>query len=163
VLPARLVDLLPAFAAELDQALRAEGEDELADQIASLVIQSPCGCGDDFCSSFYTGSVPNGAWGPSLRHVTPVVTTGMVVLDVVDDLVRYVEVLYRDDIKAALAGPSRCSASDLPFLGARTCAAERSLSQRRLSPCRTRSSRSRRRTADGGDPAPIWQGLVCGD
>jgi hypothetical protein len=63
------VELLPAFAAELERALRADGKDELADQVAGLVIESLCGCGDDFCSSFYTGVRPVGAWGPALRNV----------------------------------------------------------------------------------------------
>jgi hypothetical protein len=101
-LPTQLVDLLPAFAAELEHALRADGEHQLADQVASLVIESPCGCGDDFCSSFYTGARPDGSWSPSLRTVTPAVATGMVILDVVDDVIRYVEVLHCNDVKAAL-------------------------------------------------------------
>jgi hypothetical protein len=96
------VELLPAFAAELERALRADGKDELADQVAGLVIESLCGCGDDFCSSFYTGVRPVGAWGPALRNVTPAVATGMVILDVVDDRIRYVEVLDRGDVKAVL-------------------------------------------------------------
>jgi len=103
VLPGPLLDLLPAFAAELEHALRADGEDALAEQVDSLLVESLCGCDDDFCSSFYAGARPDGAWGPSLRSVTPTVPTGMVILDVVDDRIRYVEVLYRDDVKAALA------------------------------------------------------------
>lgn len=101
-LPTPLIDLLPAFAAELEHALGADGEHQLADQVASLVIVFRCGCGDDFCSSFYTGARPNGSWGPSLRTVTPAVATGMVILDVVDDVIRHVEVLHCDDVKAAL-------------------------------------------------------------
>jgi hypothetical protein len=103
VFPTPLVALLPVFAAELEHALRANREGEVANQVPSLVIKSLCGCGDGFCSSFYSGARPDGAWGPSLRTVTPPVTTGMVVLDVVDDVIRYVEVLYRDDVKAVLA------------------------------------------------------------
>jgi hypothetical protein len=103
VLPGLLVDLLPAFAAELEHALRADRDDDLGEQVGSLLVESLCGCGDDFCSSFYTGARPDGAWGPSLRSVTPAIATGMVVLDVVDDVIRYVEVLHRDDVKAALA------------------------------------------------------------
>jgi hypothetical protein len=102
-LPEPLVDLLPAFAAELEHALRADGEHELADRVAGLAIESPCGCGDDLCSSFYTGARPNGEWGASHRNVTPTVPTGMVILDVVDGRIRYVEVLHRDDLKAVLA------------------------------------------------------------
>jgi hypothetical protein len=103
VLPGLLVDLLPAFAAELEHALRSDGEDDLAEQVDSLLVESLCGCGDDFCSSLYTGARPEAAWGPSLRSVTPAIATGMVILDVVDDVIRYVEVLHRDDVEAALA------------------------------------------------------------
>jgi hypothetical protein len=103
VLPGQLVDLQPAFAAELEHALRADGDDDLAEQVGSLLVESLCGCGDDFCSSFYTGAQPDGAWGPLLRSVTPTIAIGMVILDVVDDVIRYVEVLHRDDVEAALA------------------------------------------------------------
>lgn len=101
--PTPLVDLLPTFAAELEHALRADGEQDLADQVASLLIESPCGCGGDFCSSFHTGARPDAGWGGSHRNPTPTVPTGMVILDVVDDRIRYVEVLHRDDVKVALA------------------------------------------------------------
>lgn len=50
------------------------------------------------------GPAPRRTMGPSLRNVVPPTTTGMVVLDVVEDCIRYVEVLHRDDGRTALAG-----------------------------------------------------------
>jgi len=57
-LPLPLIDVLPAFAAELDRALRADDAADLADQVRGLSIAAVCSCGDDFCSSFYTGPRP---------------------------------------------------------------------------------------------------------
>src|SRR5512132_1179019 len=53
----------PVFTAELTAALSAEGEDRLADQVGRLRIVEICGCGDDFCQSFYAGLKPTGAYG----------------------------------------------------------------------------------------------------
>lgn len=100
----RLVDLMPGFASELEQALRHSGDLSLATQIEHLAVTGVCGCGDDFCSSFYTGPRVDGPWGPSHRNVVPQTAAGMIVLDVVDDRIRYVEVLHRDDVRKALVG-----------------------------------------------------------
>jgi len=54
-----------------------------------------CGCGDDFCASFYTQPKPKGAYGPG--HYTLALETaaqGMLILDVVDGVISFVEVLY---------------------------------------------------------------------
>jgi hypothetical protein len=55
-----------------------------------------CGCGDDFCQSFYTRPSPVGAYGSGHRNVglTPS-QSGMLILDVVDDVIMFVEVLDR--------------------------------------------------------------------
>ncbi len=102
-LPLPLIDLLPAFAAELDRALRAHDVADLADQVRGLSITAVCRCGDDFCSSFYTGPRPDGPWGQTHRNVSPEVAAGMIVLDVVDDQIRYVEVLDRAEVKSIIA------------------------------------------------------------
>ena len=44
----------PAFAAELEQALRAEGKPELADQVDGLRITALCSCEVEGCASFST-------------------------------------------------------------------------------------------------------------
>lgn len=105
-LPVPLVDVLPDFAGiltELAEALRFEDGAELADQVSELWITAVCGCGDDFCASFYTGPRPEGSRGPQHRNVTPETATGMVILDVVDGRIRYVEVLDRDDLRSVIS------------------------------------------------------------
>jgi len=102
-LPLPLIHVLPDFVGELDRVLRAGDADDLADQVRGLSITAVCSCGDDFCSSFYTGPRPNGPWGQTHRNVSPEVATGMIVLDVVDDRIRYVEVLHRADVKQIIA------------------------------------------------------------
>ena len=82
---------------------RADAAADLADQVRGLSITAVCRCGDDFCSSFYTGPRPDGPWGQTHRNVSPEVAAGMIVLDVVDDQIRYVEVLDRADVKSIIA------------------------------------------------------------
>lgn len=94
----RLVERWPVLAEQLRAALAEAGEADLAASVDSLEVYEMCGCGDDFCQSLYTGPRPDGAWGPGLRNVclTPP-WPGMLILDVVDDAIRYVEVLHRPE------------------------------------------------------------------
>ncbi len=86
----------PVFTAELVAALHAEAEERLADQVGDLRIVEVCDCGDDFCQSFYTGPRPVGAYGEGHRNVClDAPWPGDLVLDVIDDDIRKVEVLYR--------------------------------------------------------------------
>lgn len=92
----RLIDRWPRFARDLHGALVAEGELDLAEQVSELRVVQVCGCGDDFCQSFYTVARPDGAWGPSLRN--PEVDLGdggWIILDVVQGEICYIEVLFR--------------------------------------------------------------------
>src|SRR5580704_8002086 len=97
-----LAETLPEFAQELQRLLRAQ-KPELAGQVPTLEIVRGCGCGDDFCASFYTQPKPNGGYGPG--HDTLLLDTaapGMLILDVVDGLISLVEVLYRPDVREKL-------------------------------------------------------------
>ena len=89
----------PIFTTELAAALSACGEDRLADQVERLRIVEVCGCGDDFCQSFYTGPKPAGAYGAGHRNVClDAPWQGYLILDVVHDDIVYVEVLYRSPL-----------------------------------------------------------------
>lgn len=101
-----LADLSPQFAGEMSAALLAdEKEADLAVQVPALEVWGRCSCDDEFCASFYAGPRPRGAWSDDGQHENIVlsVSTGMVVLDVVDRVIRYVEVLDRPDIKRLVA------------------------------------------------------------
>ena len=92
----RLIDRWPKLSSELRDALIAEDETGLASSVDSLEVVQPCGCGDDFCQSFYTADPPDDAYGPGHRNVLlDPPWTGMLILDVVDDEIVYVEVLDR--------------------------------------------------------------------
>lgn len=94
--PALVSDRWPRLAAELVGALREANEGDLAEQVADLRILQQCDCRDAFCQSFYTQPPPHGAYGPGHRNVglSPD-RPGMLVLDVVDNLIMYVEVIGR--------------------------------------------------------------------
>ena len=95
-----LIDVLPQLAAELASQLRAQGEDSLADSVPGLCIVDRCRCGDEFCATFYTEPRPKGAYRPSHRNVVLEPAEGMLSLDVVDDRIACVEVLYRPAIRS---------------------------------------------------------------
>lgn len=97
-----LAATLPLLSKELHQLLRSEGEEALAFQVLGLSIVDRCRCGDDFCASFYTQAKPQGSYGTGLRCLELRPVDGMVVLDVVDDIIVHVEVLYRNDIRGKL-------------------------------------------------------------
>ena len=97
-----LTETLPEFALKLQRFLQAQ-EPELAPQVSTLKIVRGCGCGEDFCASFYTQPKPKGPYGPG--HDSLLLDTaapGMLILDVVDGVISFVEVLYRPDVRQKL-------------------------------------------------------------
>src|SRR5580704_19555112 len=97
-----LTETLPLLAQELQQLLQDQGESKLATQISGLTIVDRCRCGDDFCASFYTQPKPKGAYGPNHRCLDLDAENGMIVIDVVSDVIAHVEVLNRDDVRKRL-------------------------------------------------------------
>jgi hypothetical protein len=87
----------PAFAAELEEALRAEGKPELADQVDGLRIAALCSCEVAGCASFST-VMPMKRW---FRRGA-LVPVGEVVVNTIDGEIAFVEVLDRPDVRAAL-------------------------------------------------------------
>jgi hypothetical protein len=84
------------LADQVDAALRSAGEPVLARLWHDAHIVQECRCGDDYCQSFYTEPPPDGAYGPGHRNVVlDAPWPGYLVLDVVDERIAYVEVLYR--------------------------------------------------------------------
>lgn len=100
--PSRLVEVVPEFAAELENLLSEEGKPELASQIQQLMILERCRCQDDFCSTFYVRPKPQGSYGSDHYTVVLSPNDGMVNVDVTEGKVACVEVLYRNDVQAKL-------------------------------------------------------------
>jgi hypothetical protein len=86
----------PALADEMRLGLVADGAAGLVPEVARLRVLGPCGCGDDFCSSFYTG--PRGAPVETL-----VLTPYSLMVDVWAGRFIFVEVLDRPDVRAVFA------------------------------------------------------------
>ena len=95
--------LLPAFAAELEAALRHDDEDDLAAQISTLPIKAICECGDELCASFLIGGRSPTVRRTGREVLSPQVIEGMVILEVVDGSITWVQVLERSSVREALS------------------------------------------------------------
>jgi hypothetical protein len=100
-----LRDVAPTFVSELAEALKRDGHELLADQVAALELWDRCGCQVKSCCSFYAGPKPSEPWRNFGDHFNLVLSVrkGMVVLDVVDGVIRYVEILDRPDVGKLLS------------------------------------------------------------
>lgn len=97
-------DVLPGLAGRMEAALRAKGEERLADQVPALQITAVCRCEQPFCGSFHTSKRPMKRWFIRGRQVELADGgPGEVVVDVVRGEIAYVEVLHLDDVREALA------------------------------------------------------------
>lgn len=99
--------VLPELAGRMEAALRAQGEERLADQVGGLRITAACPCGQPFCGSFHTARRPMKRWFIRGRQVELADGgPGEIAVDVVRGEIAYVEVLHLDDVRQALAGIS---------------------------------------------------------
>jgi hypothetical protein len=92
-----LRERVPAFAVELEEALRTEGRAELADQVPGLRITALCQCEVEGCASFST-VLPMKRW---FRRGA-LVPAGDLVVNTIDGEIAFVEALDRPDVRAAL-------------------------------------------------------------
>jgi hypothetical protein len=96
-----LGELMPVFAAELEELLRHAGRAELVPQVRGLAVLDRCGCGGDSCAYFYTRPKAVGLEGP-ICSLPLAPAKGMVVLDLLRPRIVAVEVLDRPDVKQLL-------------------------------------------------------------
>jgi len=57
--PVRLAEAFPDLVQPMKEALDEGGERNLAASVDELQVYALCGCGDDFCGSFYTRDPAN--------------------------------------------------------------------------------------------------------
>ncbi|MFG2772775.1 hypothetical protein [Streptomyces sp. NPDC048350] len=99
-------DVFPDLIAELTVLLEDEGERELAVCAWDLRLVDECGCGDDFCQSIRTADHPQGQpYGPGHRCLPLSPSEGMLILDVVDGRILYIEILDRPPMHRQSALP----------------------------------------------------------
>ncbi|MFI0404513.1 hypothetical protein [Actinomadura sp. 3N508] len=98
-------DAFPDLIAELITLLENEGEGELARRVRDVRLVAMCDCGDDYCQSVYTAVHPKGQpYGEGYRCVELLPLKGMLNLDVLEDRIMYIEVLFREPMHNQL-GP----------------------------------------------------------
>jgi hypothetical protein len=98
----RLIESLPEFSQELASLLSKAGAPGLAAQVAHLEMVARCSCDDAFCASFYTAPKPRGGYGPKHRNIVLEPSDGMIILDLVDEVIVNVEVIDRPDVRSKL-------------------------------------------------------------
>jgi hypothetical protein len=97
-----IADIFPSLSQELQGLLVEQDESNLAAQVPQLRVVEGCRCGDDLCSTLLCSTEAEDGYGPGHRSVALTPKTGMLILDVVDEKIACVEVLYRDEIRAQL-------------------------------------------------------------
>ncbi|MEV6210217.1 hypothetical protein [Kitasatospora sp. NPDC051914] len=101
-----LREVFPDLVTELAALLEEEGERALAVAVQDVRLVAECGCGDDFCQSLRTADHPAGQpYGPGHRCIPLLPEQGMLVLDVVDDRIMYVEILDRPPVQRRATQP----------------------------------------------------------
>ena len=98
----QLSEAFSSLAIELQELLIKEGESGLAAQISTAGIVDRCRCGGDFCATFYVLPKPKAPYGPKHRSLVLDPEEGMLILDVLDEKLARVEVLYREEIRRKL-------------------------------------------------------------
>ena len=99
-----LAEVVPQLTEHLEPLLRERGESVLAEQVAELRVTNVCRCGQPYCGSFWTSEHPLRRWfnrgrQVDLREGLP----GEVSLSVVRGRIVYVEVLFWDEVRDAIA------------------------------------------------------------
>lgn len=99
-----LRSVLPDLAERIEAALRAQGEERIAEQVSALRITGVCSCDEPVCGSFHTATPPLRRWFMRGRQIeVRDDRPGAITVDVVRGEIAYVEVLYLDDVREALA------------------------------------------------------------
>lgn len=97
-----LKDVIPELSHEISALLIREGEDELAEQVATLEIIDRCRCGDESCSTIYTLPRLIGKWQGEYETVDLRPVKGMITIFLHDRQISQVEILFREEIRHRL-------------------------------------------------------------
>lgn len=79
------------------------GEAGLAGEVSALEIRDRCRCGDDFCATMFVRPRPRSSVeGRAGRTIDLESEDGYLIVDIVDDHIAEIEILYRDDVRSSL-------------------------------------------------------------
>lgn len=93
-------EVYPELVEELALLLEDIGERYLSVSVREVRMIAPCECSDGFCQSIRTAEhEPGTPYGPGHRNVILEPEDGMLVLDVVDERIVYIEVLFKAPMK----------------------------------------------------------------
>jgi hypothetical protein len=93
-------EVYPDFVTHLVGLLDAAGHRDLGICAWDVRIIALCACDDEFCQSFYTALPPQGAYGPGHRNIVLWPEHGMIILDVVDGRIMFVEIINHPPLHA---------------------------------------------------------------
>lgn len=89
----RYCDVLPRTAKIVAALLLEEGYARLCKQMPELMIFEKCSCQSPDCASFYTQPKPEGPYGPGHWGFTLKSPAGLIVLDILNDKIAFIEIL----------------------------------------------------------------------
>ena len=95
-------EVFPSLGSELEDLLRERDQPGLAAEVASLRLVDRCRCEDEFCATMYTAPPPKGGYEVGHRSLALDAARGHLILDVVDDHIVCVEILFRDEVRERL-------------------------------------------------------------
>lgn len=99
----RLQATFPDLCDELGRLFLKLGEQRLASEVSALEIRDRCRCSDDFCATMFVRPRPrSGVEGQTGRTVDMESEDGYLIVDIVDDHIAEIEILYRDEVRSRL-------------------------------------------------------------
>lgn len=97
-----LIEVLPELGIELKKLLKKTTEFHLAESVDLLNIFEKCSCNDKSCASFYTAPKPIGGYGDGHKNLILTPKYGFLILDIVNDEIKFIEILDRPKYKRLL-------------------------------------------------------------
>lgn len=98
----RLVELFPHLVDVLGGALAARGRHRLAASCRSVEVVDRCRCDAEGCATFYVAPKPSGPFGPGHENLVISEWPTLLVVDVVDDELRCIELVDEPKMAARL-------------------------------------------------------------
>ncbi len=91
-----LREICPEFATELQGLLVRAEQEPVSKTVDTMQVVDRCRCGEAFCGTFYTR--PKTDWHID-RTIPLEWENGYVIVDIEDEQILQVEILYRDDVR----------------------------------------------------------------